>query len=151
MSLKTLKIHPSSTFPKIPALLGQISREPLGIFWVCKKHWKGIFESLKEGAIRFWSDLKRTSYSQFSRNIIRLDNFLHKLCKLAPWIGQDGNFYLGFVLLTSIPFHRALIHVSTTIFSEVENFDMMLRRHFQNSQKKGLQVQKSLASRWISK
>ena len=78
----------------------------------------------------FWSDLKQTSYSRFSHNLARSDEFPHKLCKLGPWIWYYGIFSFGFVMWASIPFHRALIHVSTAIFSEVGNFDLMLRRPF---------------------
>ena len=52
-SPRALKIHPGSALSKVPVLLGRISREPLGRFWICKLHWKGIFEGFKEGAIRF--------------------------------------------------------------------------------------------------
>ena len=52
-SPRALKIHPSSTLSKVPVLLGRISREPLGRFWICKLRWKGIFEGFKQCAIRF--------------------------------------------------------------------------------------------------
>ena len=53
MSPAALKTHPSSTFHRVPALVGRISLEPLGRFWICKLRWKGIFKGFKEGAIGF--------------------------------------------------------------------------------------------------
>ena len=49
----SLKIHQSGTFPNIPVIVERISQALLGRFWICKLHWKGIFESFNDSAIRF--------------------------------------------------------------------------------------------------
>ena len=126
--------HSKSTRPALFAKFRSLSGEYLGNPWadfgsvncvgkVFSMAWRKVLSD-------FWSDVKRTSYRWNNKNITRSVDFLHKLCKLGPWIGLYCCFYLGFVLWASIPSHRALIHPSTTIFSEVGNFDLSRRRPF---------------------
>ena len=54
---------------------------------------------------------------------VRASIFCKHFANFTPEYGFFCFSYLGFMLWASLPFHRALIHASTTILGEVMKFD----------------------------